>query len=454
DLSEQEKQTIVALSQAVGALVGGMTGGNLGEALVGSTVAKNAAENNWLSKPEIEEANKALKACDNKGGDVQSCRKQIVDAMNTLDQNRDRELFDGKREIESELYSRLRAADEACGNDRNCYAKADADTRAWASQEYDRLRAGLLSTNNVGQLVLGGYYPDGKLSAMLDGAVDRAKELPGMATSIYDYLTGRGVGGMTSDAANGVKNITKDLAGWLTSDLPNQTIERKIDNLATMNANEVGGLAFDATLGTLTGYAGSQAIQLVAGKWVPLVGKVLDEFVDRKAEQSLLSSGGSHSLDGKPLLDFGSLTTDQKRVIGEIFGENQVKSLLPDGEKLARIQGEGSNGLDDLYKTNRPEVDYVVIEYKFGVSTLRKTVDGMQGSDGWLTGAITKNDRILDAVGNQDIADNIADSLRKGRVERWLVHTDENGGVSIGLLDANGKFIPQPRSKLPGVNGK
>ncbi|MDY4282987.1 hemagglutinin repeat-containing protein [Xanthomonas sp. LF06-19] len=48
DLSEQDKQTILALSQAVGALVGGMTGGSLSDVAVGSAIARNAVENNRM----------------------------------------------------------------------------------------------------------------------------------------------------------------------------------------------------------------------------------------------------------------------------------------------------------------------------------------------------------------------------------------------------------------------
>ncbi|WP_425510107.1 hemagglutinin repeat-containing protein [Xanthomonas indica] len=48
DLSEQDKQTILALSQAVGALVGGITGGSLNDTAVGSAITRNAVENNRM----------------------------------------------------------------------------------------------------------------------------------------------------------------------------------------------------------------------------------------------------------------------------------------------------------------------------------------------------------------------------------------------------------------------
>ncbi|XQA63752.1 hemagglutinin repeat-containing protein [Xanthomonas sacchari] len=66
DLSEQDKQTILALSQAVGALVGGITGGSLTDVAVGSAIARNAVENNrMLTDTEINRIKELSK------GDVQ-----------------------------------------------------------------------------------------------------------------------------------------------------------------------------------------------------------------------------------------------------------------------------------------------------------------------------------------------------------------------------------------------
>ncbi|XQA72256.1 VENN motif pre-toxin domain-containing protein [Xanthomonas sacchari] len=85
DLSEQDKQTILALSQAVGALVGGMTGGSLSDAVVGSSVARNAVENNWLKENENELKKVAQAEC--AAANKRSC--EIVDAINELDKARD-----------------------------------------------------------------------------------------------------------------------------------------------------------------------------------------------------------------------------------------------------------------------------------------------------------------------------------------------------------------------------
>lgn len=187
---------------------------------------------------------------------------------------------------------------------------------------------------------------------------------------------------------------------------------------------------------------------------MPLAGKALDDLMERQAFQALMRSGGVHGKDGLPLLDLKHLTNDQKRVMGELFGEHSVKNLFPNGEKLARLQGTGSKGIDDLYRTNRPDVDFVVVEYKFGTSKLGHTADGTQMSDDWLTGAKSNFDRILDSVGG-DVAKarDIRKALDAGRVERWVVNTDPHGSVSVGIVDRMGKFIPKHEATLQILKG-
>lgn len=62
-LGELEKQNILALSQAVGALAGGLGGEGLAGAATGANLAKNAVEHNWLSQQEWDKYQDALKAC-------------------------------------------------------------------------------------------------------------------------------------------------------------------------------------------------------------------------------------------------------------------------------------------------------------------------------------------------------------------------------------------------------
>jgi filamentous hemagglutinin len=146
-------------------------------------------------------------------------------------------------------------------------------------------------------------------------------------------------------------------------------------------------------------------------------------------------------------MDFRALTTAQKQIIGETMGPEVVQRLVPDATRIGRVPTVGQKGIDDLYKVSRPDADYVVVEYKFGSSPLGKTADGLQMSDTWLQGTVTGRSRIVESVGKVE-AGAVDDAIRQGRIERWLVHTDPLGNVTVGLLDKNGKFIPQPRSTV------
>ncbi|MEA9751064.1 hemagglutinin repeat-containing protein [Xanthomonas campestris pv. raphani] len=66
-LPEADKQMIVALSQAIGAIAGGMTGGSLGEAALAGNIAGNAAQNNHLSKGQEKTLNNELTECEKRG---------------------------------------------------------------------------------------------------------------------------------------------------------------------------------------------------------------------------------------------------------------------------------------------------------------------------------------------------------------------------------------------------
>ncbi|MEA9733364.1 hemagglutinin repeat-containing protein, partial [Xanthomonas campestris] len=63
-LPEADKQMIVALSQAIGAIAGGMTGGSLGEAAAGAQIAGNAVINNRMLRNSEIDRIKALSGGD------------------------------------------------------------------------------------------------------------------------------------------------------------------------------------------------------------------------------------------------------------------------------------------------------------------------------------------------------------------------------------------------------
>lgn len=138
------------------------------------------------------------------------------------------------------------------------------------------------------------------------------------------------------------------------------------------------------------------------------------------------------------------------------MGANTVKQIVPDGQKIARIPGIGETGIDDLFKVSRPDVDYVVIEYKFvgdlkrtGSSALGTTADGKQGSESWVAGS----DRLERSVG-ADSALDVRRSLANQRVETWVVTTRSDGSTMVQVLDSAGKpkAIDTSKILLPVIN--
>ena len=209
---------------------------------------------------------------------------------------------------------------------------------------------------------------------------------------------------------------------------------QQLGKLTTDLAQVAGGVEALARLGVSAGSAG---------------GRLLLGAVDELANASLLKVPSLFDATGKPLMDFRVLTNAQKGVVGETLGASLVKEILPDGQRLSRAPMIGQTGIDDLYKVARPDVDFVMVEYKFGSSRLSATADGIQLSDGWLRGSVTGNDRIVRAIG-ADEALAVDRSMNAGRVEKWLVHIDPFGSATVALVDRSGKIVVQPTSRLFG----
>jgi len=148
-------------------------------------------------------------------------------------------------------------------------------------------------------------------------------------------------------------------------------------------------------------------------------------------------------------MDFRVLSTVRKEMVGEYLGGNTVKNLVPRAKEIGKASTAGEIGIDGMFEVKHPDIDYVIVEYKYGSSKLRKTRDGLQMSDSWLRGDKTRYNRIEKFVGGDPMkTESIRAALRSGRVEKWLVHTDPFGQTSIGILDEFGKLKSEQVSKL------
>jgi filamentous hemagglutinin len=309
--------------------------------------------------------------------------------------------------------------------------------------------AGIDISRSTGELVRAAREnPYAVGSAVLKGLVEGVSELPSSVFRGFQE-SGQGLGEGTAVALDPV--LTAKLAAIYGSDVTAQQRTLLTAQAAVAALEAIG-------IGKLAGVARSAA---VAG-----MSEGLGAALDRVAQKALLQSGGLHDRSGNPVLDLSKLSNEQKGAMGDLFGQHTVRQIVPEGQKLARIPSPGETGIDDLFKVKRPDVDYVVIEYKFvgdpknpnrtadtGADRLNKTKDGLQGSDSWILGG----DRLERAVGG-DTALDVRRSVNSGKVETWVVTTRPDGSTVVEVLDVSGKpkqidssKIIVPRANLAGA---
>jgi len=263
------------------------------------------------------------------------------------------------------------------------------------------------------------------------------KALPATAVAGFQE-TGMAIGEGAAVAFNA------DIKAKLNAIYGNDVASYQQAMLALRTISAVGSAAGVAGAGKAGGQLSREAALALEKK--------LDESLEIAARNALLKSGGLVDKQGHALLDMSKLTTEQKRVVGEqLFGPNTVRQIVPDGKQLARVQGQGSNGIDELYKVNRPDVDYVSVEYKFvgqdnktGAQVLKNTGDGKQGSTSWIGGS----GRIEKAVSSIKEVERIYDAIDAGRFESWVVTVRPDGSTAVEVLDGMGKAKPIDTSKL------
>lgn len=257
-----------------------------------------------------------------------------------------------------------------------------------------------------------------------------------------------------AEVVSGAQNVGESLAASLDdsskrmlNDIYGQDVS---DAMKTVAAAQTTSALVGAVGVGRVATKGGELVADAAGNAAKKLDNVSGKALDDAAEEALRKARGAYGPDGKPLMDFSQLTGDQKRVVGELLGGDTAKGILPNAEQLARAQGTGTNGIDELYKVSSPDVDYVHIEYKFvgdpkktGASRLKNTDDGLQGSESWMQGS----NRLENAVG-RETAQDINRAIDAGRIESWVITVRPNGATEVQVLNAAGKPKPVGSSKL------
>ena len=425
DLPSSLKTTLIAAAgTAIGAVAGGSTG---------ATTAFNATTNNYLKHTDVQKLSDQIQAC----GNDPSCKDNAIDDAYRVSATNDLALL-------------------------NCQATNNCDTlKAEYRQGYasigNLLDAGMapkdvsriLNMETNAQTIIRNGLDQRQCSTQ--ACADQANYLAGIGkglakvtpaglvagTGVMTYelttaILNNGAADTAVQLAQGIKGLPEHLAQALNSADPQVRGEALVDALG---------------LGT----AGTLLTAKLINAGIVAATPALVKQLDQAATNALIKSGGAiDTATGQAVLDLKQLTTLQKGAVGELLGENTVKQIIPDGQKLARMPGVGETGIDDLYKVNRPDVDYVIIEHKFvgangktGAQSLGSTADGTQGSLSWVTGS----GRLEKAVGEKSAPD-IYKAIDQGRTETWVLTTRSDGSTSVQILDAMGRPKAIDTSKI------
>ena len=88
NLTADEKETVVAVTTAIGTLSGSVIGDSSANAYIGNTVASNAVENNYLTAKQLIEAEKAYLSC----GDDEACKQRVIENAQYISGEQDKRL--------------------------------------------------------------------------------------------------------------------------------------------------------------------------------------------------------------------------------------------------------------------------------------------------------------------------------------------------------------------------
>ncbi|WP_355508383.1 hemagglutinin repeat-containing protein [Xanthomonas cannabis] len=385
-LSEADKQMIVSLSQAVGAIAGGMTGGSLADAASTAEIAKNSVENNWLTRPESEVLNIFRSLC--QGGSKNGCDAE--EKLIALDKIRDEE----KNLYSEKVIDELRAAGKLTLENYD-----EAMEPYWKDQGFLVRERDVVYSGNV----LSRTFPTyGELiyNKMGETSGDLKYAQPGVAVSL---LVTRGL----------LAGLGQTVAGWkdlLSSDTAvNYFTGESVAGLDALDAR-VLSLADVLTFGM----AG-------AGKARPALKELesqLDNAVLSKPKPPTRPSAASADADseaGMPPLIRSNGEADAAS------GANYRKDMLARMSKPAVTDSNLSSLIDDLYR------------------------DGAKIGSGSTADAVRYEMKTGELVGGRSHSQKAMDYTRA--LQRWL---KENPKASTADRDSAAKVIEDMQNALRG----
>jgi hypothetical protein len=303
----KDEAAFKAASAILSAMLVSGSGADLAQTINSAMITQNAVENNWLKHQEIRIGKDALANCQ-----TLECKANVTKALQSLDAEREEQKVRAEYLAKSAYDMEVRV----CEGDSACIAKYQSIR--YQAEDY---------LHDVYIQYVSGEISDEKFTGGMQVAFTLAAQGAGESFTGLKNLTWEQVQqGLVASYTN-VKNT-------VTAEVPAFELEKSFGEFVANSQTDkaIGGLAFDAALGAVVGYAGGKVIGWTAEKgW-----QTLTPVVAEQAEQFLKQQGFVLNVvpeDGRLLPGPVFKTTAEATKVAKELGFTRVNETI-DGQAV------------------------------------------------------------------------------------------------------------------------
>ncbi|WP_331436992.1 EndoU domain-containing protein, partial [Haemophilus sp. C1] len=273
DLTETERSQVKEMAKALAGVAGGLAAAGQGssavkilsESSIGTTVANNAVENNYLKPSDLVEAERKYKACK---GDS-DCEMRVVEETNELSKKRNQELDEYRQSLERELLAAKRSAEQQCAGNTDCYLAYSQEANKHFKEQLNAYLAHVSEGKDFESLARN-YYPDDAYFrsiwyGLTNSGPQKTKE---SLKSAKDYIDNTSFGEALDDTLRIGKKLVRLPKEWIEQDIPAHSVEKALREMTDGNPQDVGEVFFGLTTGAATVSVAGKTMKWIGGKWV------------------------------------------------------------------------------------------------------------------------------------------------------------------------------------------
>ena len=273
DLTETERSQVKEMAKALAGVAGGLAAAGQGasavkilsESSIGTTVANNAVENNYLKPSDLVEAERKYKACK---GDS-DCEMRVVEETNELSKKRNQELDEYRQSLERELLAAKRSAEQQCAGNADCYLAYSQEANKHFKEQLNAYLAHVSEGKDFESLARN-YYPDDAYFrsiwyGLTNSGPQKTKE---SLKSAKDYIDNTSLGEALDDTLRIGKKLVRLPKEWIEQDIPAHSVEKALREMTDGNPQDVGEVFFGLTTGAATVSVAGKTMKWIGGKWV------------------------------------------------------------------------------------------------------------------------------------------------------------------------------------------